>query len=79
MRMQDGVVSALRNGRVKASSEGDAKFAKDPEAGLVGLAWNGRVNGFVFRITIEDGDAPDIDRAGRDPLAGPSSVPPAFG
>jgi len=59
VRMDHGVVSALRNGRVRASSEGDPKFVKKPGPGQVGLAWKGRVNGFVFKIVIEGRLDPD--------------------
>ncbi len=53
MRMRDGVISAMQSGRVTASSAEDEKFVEEPGPGQAGLAWNGRVNGFVFRIVIE--------------------------
>ena len=51
--MRDGVVSALRSGRVTASSEGNEKFVKKPGPGQAGLAWRGRINSFIFKIVIE--------------------------
>jgi len=53
VRVRDGIVSALRGGSAVASSEGKPDFAKEIAAGQVGLAWRGRVNGFIFKITIE--------------------------
>ena len=53
VRMRDGVVSALRNGTVIASSQGEDKFAKNVGPGQVGLAWRGLINGFVFKIEVE--------------------------
>ena len=52
MKMKSGVVSAMRNGSAVASSEEKPKFVKKPGPGQVGVAWNGRVNGFIFRIEI---------------------------
>ena len=52
MKMKDGVVTALRNGSAAASSEKEPKFVKKPGPGQVGLAWKGRVNGFVFRVEV---------------------------
>jgi len=59
VRVRDGVVSALRGENAVASSEGNPDFAKEIAAGQVGLAWRGRVNGFIFRVTIEGRLSPD--------------------
>ncbi len=60
VRMRDGVVSSLRNGNVISSSQGNEKFAKGVEAGQVGLAWKGLINGFIFSIEIEGKLSPEF-------------------
>ncbi len=51
--LKDGVFHAQRDGKSKASSEGDAKFLRDLSPGHGGLVWNGTIQGFVFRVTLE--------------------------
>lgn len=59
VRLRDGIVSALRGGSAVATSQGEEGFVKDPAAGQVGLAWKGRVNGFIFRVVIEGRLSPE--------------------
>lgn len=53
LRIREGIAEATRSGRVHASSEGNEKFTKGLDTGQTGLAWKGRVNGFIFKIVVE--------------------------
>ncbi len=53
MRLEDGVFSATNYGRETASSRDNERFLKKVTPGHVGLAWNGRINGFILSITLK--------------------------
>ncbi len=53
MLLQKDVLTALRGGSQIVDTAGNKKFLKKLGVGEVGLAWRGRINGFVFKIVIE--------------------------
>lgn len=52
LEMKDETLTALRNGRPRASTADAPKFVKKAAVGQVGLAWRGTINGFVFKIKM---------------------------
>ncbi|MFQ5654808.1 MAG: hypothetical protein ACE5GW_08765, partial [Planctomycetota bacterium] len=53
IKLEGGVLYSLRNGYSKADTAEKPKFLKKLSVGRVGIAFRGRVNGFIFKITIE--------------------------
>ncbi len=53
MELKDGVLYATKDGKHTADTEEKPKFLKDLSPGRAALVWKGRVNGFVFKITLE--------------------------
>ncbi len=52
-KLEKGVVHAQRDGSTTVDSGKSPKFTKKLGPGKAGLLWNGRIQGFVFSITIE--------------------------